>query len=88
MTILSRSGARRLIASHYPAMPFKIRSRQMSFGARRTCETICGLPTLAWQALTPGSDSAVRIGVLLPSGDVDWSADVRPHKPVTKEISR
>lgn len=87
MTILTRSDARRVIASHYPGMPFKIFHRSMSIGVRPVWETKWNLPTLAWRAVAPGRDSAVRIGILKPSGDVDWNAEVRLHDPLNRGIA-
>ena len=57
MTILTRSDARRVIASHYPGMPFKIFHRSMSIGVRPVYETKWNLPVLAWRAVAPGRDS-------------------------------
>lgn len=71
--IIDRRSARALIARHYPGMPFRITSSSTTIGVRPVSDP---RPTLAWRALCAGSDSAVRIGIMRPTTDIDWSADV------------
>jgi len=61
--IVSRDHARRLIAAHYPGVKFRITASRVTMGVRVVTDP---RPTLAWQSLTRGEDSAVRIGILRP----------------------
>lgn len=72
MTTFVRSDAQRIIASHYPGMKFRI-TTGCTIGVRPVFDF---RPKLAWRALAKGSDSAVAIGVLLPSGNIDWNAEI------------
>ena len=67
--IATQQDARRIIASLYDTMPFKLTAKTQ-IGVRPVYDP---RPTLAWCKLDTGRDSAVRIGHLQPSGGIDWS---------------
>jgi hypothetical protein len=79
--IVTRADARRIIESAYRGkLSFRISTR-VQIGARMKYESMLGQPTLAWQALDKGSDSAVRIGCIVPlsllnGGSIDWTYSV------------
>ena len=68
--IATQQDARRIIASLYDAMPFKLTTKT-TIGVRPVYDV---RPTLVWRKLDKGRDSAVRIGrMAFPSTDIDWS---------------
>ena len=74
--IVTARDARKIIAQHYGNdFEYRILSRSTTLGVRPVLQTTLGYPTLAWIRLSPGQDSAVRIGKLLPDNTIDWMWD-------------
>lgn len=71
--IVTQSDARKIIKAAYgPDLTFRL-TTQCQVAVRQIYDP---RPSLAWRKLLPG-DSAVCIGCVLPSGDIDW--DYQPH---------
>jgi len=69
--IVSANDARELIRSAYgDDFKFKILSKSVTLGVRPVYDPA---PSLAWILVSPGTDSAVKIGELLRGGQIDWS---------------
>jgi hypothetical protein len=79
MTIFDRRTARKVIAAHYGeefAASVRFLSRSAQIGNRPIVDSAAGKLTLAWQSLAPGSDSAVKVGILHDPSvlEVNWDA--------------
>lgn len=67
--IATQQDARRIIASQYDDMPFKLTAKTQ-IGLRPVYDM---RPILAWCKLDKRGDSAVRIGLMQGSGNIDWN---------------
>lgn len=70
--ITTQQNARRILAGHYSWLRIRLTVRTQ-IGVRPVYETSLGIPSLAWRKLDAGKDSSVRIGQLLPNGDIGWN---------------
>lgn len=53
-----------------------VRSDKATIGVRPIYEQRAGFPTLAWQRVSRGRDSAVRLGLVIDGGtEIDWQWD-------------
>jgi hypothetical protein len=70
--IMTRNDARNLIRAEYgDDFAFRICAASVTVGVRPVCDP---RRMLAWQALTAGRGSAVRVGVIDRLGKIDWDA--------------
>lgn len=68
--LVTQSTARRIIKRHFPDLDFRLTTK---------CQVVLKpiydpSPAIAWQKLVPGN-SIVRIGIVMPSGRIDWEAE-------------
>lgn len=70
--IVTQSDARRIIAAHY-GLEFDYRmTTGCTIGMRPRYQTELGFLTLAWRKLATGKASAVAVGLVTPTGSIDW----------------
>jgi len=76
--IVTQRDARRIIEREYGQdFDFRLLAKSTQIGVRPMWQIELGKVMLCWLKIAPGKDSAVRIGRLLPSGDIDWSYEVQ-----------